>query len=436
MDHDGAAASGLRRLSVGLRARGTQWMIVGAAIAAVGAYLFQVLGTRALGNDRFAPVGALWTIQYLLVSVVLLPIETHVARQSLISSATDLRATGLSLIRLWEWLTVVAIVASAVCWLVRDQLFRGPDDLALVVGAIVLAYGAFLIVRGRLAGTERFKAYGLVTASESMVRATAAALVAAFVPSVRAFGWVMPLGAFVAALWWLPLRRQSREPRQTQAGTAEPPHTAKFLAVTTAANAITQVLLAGGPLLLAFLNASPEEISIFFVTITAVRVPMVFAFGGVLSRLLPTFMRLEGGGSPAAREVSLKIGLGTVAVALSMGAVAAAIGAPLVALLFGEAFRPTWWLAAGATVGVLLATGSIIMQQLLIARGDEVRALTAWAVALAASAASVAIAAGSPTAQGIIALLTGEGVALVALVFAASLRATRSPRGAAPYIGV
>jgi O-antigen/teichoic acid export membrane protein len=427
-DHDGPAASGLRRLGLGLRVRGTQWMVAGAALAAIGAYLFQVVGTRALGNDGFAPVGTLWTIQYLLVSVVLLPIETHVARRSLISGATDLRASGLSLIQLWEWLTVVAVVASAVCWLVRDQLFRGTDDLALVVGAIVLAYGAFLIVRGRLAGTERFKAYGLVTASESMTRAVLAAFVAALVPSVRAFGWVMPLGALLAALWWVRLRRQPREPRQTQHGRVEPPHAARFLAVTTAANAITQALLAGGPLLLAFLNATPEEISIFFVTITAVRVPIVFAFGGLLSRLLPTFMRLEGSGSPGVREVSLKIGLGTLAVALPMGAVAAAVGGPLVALLFGEAFRPTWWLAAGATVGVLLATGSIIMQQLLIARGDEARGLVAWTAALAASAATVAIAAGSATARGVIGLLTGEGVALFALVLAASLPAATKPR--------
>jgi O-antigen/teichoic acid export membrane protein len=411
-------------------------MVAGAALAAIGAYLFQVVGTRALGNDGFAPVGTLWTIQYLLVSVVLLPIETHIARRSLISGSTDLHATGLSVISLWGWLTVIAVVASTVCWLVRDQLFRGPDEFALIVGALVLAYGTFLIVRGRLAGTERFKAYGLVTASESMARAVAAVLVAAFIPSVRAFGWVMPLGAFVAALWWVPLRRQPREPRWTHAGTPKPPHTARFLALTSSANAITQTLLAGGPLLLAFLDAPAEEISIFFVTITAVRIPLVFAFGGVLSRLLPTFMWLEGGERRSARGVSLAIGLGTLAVALPMGAVAAAIGGPAVTLLFGEAFRPTWWLAAGGTVGVLLATGSIIMQQLLIARGEEARGLVAWAAGLAASAGAVAIAPGSVTARCVVGLLTGLGVALFALVLAACLPAATRPRGVVTNSGV
>lgn len=429
------------RLSAGLRTRGTQWMVVGAAIAALGAYLFQVLGTRALGSDRFAPVGTLWTIQYLLVSVVLLPVETHVARQSLISGATDIKATGLSLIRLWEWVTVVAIVASGVCWLLRDQLFRGTDDLALAVGAIVLAYGAFLIVRGRLAGTERFKAYGLVTASESMARAIVAAFVAAFAPSVRAFGWVMPLGAFAAALWWIPLRGQPREPRQTQPGTAEAPHTARFLAATTAANGITQTLLAGGPLLLAFLHAPADEISIFFVTITAVRLPIVFAFGGVLSRLLPTFMRLDApqrDGRPS--TVAVRIALGTLAVALVVGVLAVVIGAPAIALLFGEALRPPWWLAAGATVGVLLATGSIVLYQLLIARGAEAGGLVAWVAALAASAVAVALATGSASARALIGLVSGESVALVALVVIAfltpgTLRTGSSAPGAGPTLG-
>src|SRR4029450_939696 len=61
---------------------------------------------------------------------------------------------------------------------------------------------------------------------------------------------------------------------------------------TTSANAAAQLLLAGGPLLLAFLHASPTAISIFFVTVTAARLPIVFVFGGILSRLLGTFVRL------------------------------------------------------------------------------------------------------------------------------------------------
>jgi O-antigen/teichoic acid export membrane protein len=420
----------LRRLSLGLGARGTRWMVVGAAIAALGAYLFQALGTRALGGVGYAPIGTLWTIQYLIVSVVLLPIETHIARESILSHAAGLRSPRVSYARLWGWLALVAVIASSVCWLFRDELFHGLDGLVLVTGAVVLSYGAFLIVRGRLAGTERFKAYGVVTASESTVRAALAAVVTGVGSSVRAFAWIMPLGAFTAAGWWIPLRRNPRQPRDMAARPAEPPRTGRFLALTTAANAITQLLLAGGPILLAFLHALPEEVSVFFVTVTAVRVPLVFVFGGVLSRLLPTFMRLDS--SDRRREpraVAAKIALGTVSVAVVIGGVAAAVGAPLVAVLFGAAFRPPWWLAAGATVGVLLATGSVVLYQLLIARGSAGLGLLAWAVALVASVLAVLLTDGSATARAVAGLVTGEAVALIALVLAASMAPGTAPRG-------
>jgi O-antigen/teichoic acid export membrane protein len=423
-DQEEVAIGVLRRLSLGLGARGTRWMFVGAALAALGAYVFQALGTRALGGVGYAPIGALWTIQYLVVSVVLLPIETHIARESILSHAAGLRSPRVSFARLWAWLTLVAIVASSVCWLLRDELFHGRDDLALVTGALVLSYGAFLIVRGRLAGTERFKAYGVVTASESTVRAALAAVVTGVAPSVRAFAWIMPVGAFTAAGWWVPLRRNPRQPRDVAARPAEPPRTARFLALTTAANAITQLLLAGGPLLLAFLHAVPEEVSVFFVTATAVRVPLLFAFGGVLSRLLPTFMRLESSDRRReSRAVAAKIALGTASVAAVIGGVAAAVGGPVVAVLFGAAFRPRWWLVAGATVGILLATGSIVLYQLLIARGSAGLGLLAWAVALAGAVVAIVITDGSATARAVVGLLTGEGVALIGLVVAASVGA-------------
>jgi O-antigen/teichoic acid export membrane protein len=429
-EQEEVAVGVLRRLSLGLGARGTRWMVVGAAIAALGAYLFQALGTRTLGGVGYAPIGTLWTIQYLIVSVVLLPIETHIARESILSHAAGLRSPRVSFARLWGWLALVAIVASSVCWLLRDELFHGLNDLALVIGALVLSYGAFLIVRGRLAGTERFKAYGVVTASESMVRAILAAAVTSFALGVRAFAWIMPLGALTAAGWWVPLRRNPRQPRDVATLPVEPPRTARFLALTTTANAITQLLLAGGPLLLAFLHATPEEVSVFFVTTTAVRVPLLFAFGGVLSRLLPTFMRLESSDRRReARAVAAKIALGTVSVAVVIGGVAAAVGAPLVAVLFGAAFRPPWWLAAGATVGVLLATGSVVLYQLLIARGSAGLGLLAWAVALVASVLAVLLTDGSATTRAVAGLVTGEAVALIALVLAASMAPGTAPRG-------
>jgi O-antigen/teichoic acid export membrane protein len=425
VDPSGIPGGLMQRFALGLRARGTQWMVAGAGLAAFGAYLFQLFGTRALGEARYAPIGTLWTIQYLLVSVALLPVETYVARESLRASGRDPRWTGVSYARLWLWLSVLALASTAACWLLREQLFHGLHDLALVVGVLVIVYAAFLIVRGRLAGAERYKAYGLVTATESMTRAGLAAVAAALAAGAGVFAWIMPVGPALAAAWWLLLRRTRLEGAPTPTSQTTAPGNAKFFASTTAANAIMQTLLAGGPLLLAFLHASPEEISIFFVTVTAVRVPLVFAFGGMLSRLLPTFMRLGAGDvDRGPTGVAIKIAIGTLVAAALLGIAAARVGAQVVAFLFGKSFEPPWWLAAGATVGVVLATGSILLYQLLIARGGEVRGLIAWCVALIAAALAVALTNGSPTARAVVGLMTGEIIALVGLVVVAGRTAS------------
>ena len=43
----------------GFKAPGTGFMVAGGLIGAVGAYLFQVYGGRALGPEAFAPISVL-----------------------------------------------------------------------------------------------------------------------------------------------------------------------------------------------------------------------------------------------------------------------------------------------------------------------------------------------------------------------------------------
>jgi O-antigen/teichoic acid export membrane protein len=409
----------------GLRTRGTQWMIVGAALAGVGAYLFQVIGTRSLGEVAYAPIGALWTIQYLIVSVILYPVETYVTHRTLLrQDAGDERAP--STVKLWAWIAALAVVLTGISWLLRDQLFQGLGDLSLVVGLVTCTFGAFVIVRGRLAGTERFKAYGLVTGTESMGRALLAATVALFAASTSGIAWTMPFGALVASGLWLILKRRPREARALGAAPAQPLRPMRFLALVIGANGILQLLLAGAPLVLVFLGGTPAQVSILFVTLTAARVPLFFLFSGLLSRLLPTFLRLAGSDQGRAlRRAASGIGVGAVSAAVLGGLVAAVIGSPVLGLLFGRTFAPPWWVAAGVTAGVLLATGSMILNQVLIAQGSPGRSLSAWVLALAAGSLSLAVIAGTPTARVVGAFVVAETVALLALVVAAS----RPPAG-------
>jgi O-antigen/teichoic acid export membrane protein len=286
---------------------------------------------------------------------------------------------------------------------------------------VTCTFGAFVIVRGRLAGTERFKAYGLVTGTESMGRALFAAGVALVAASTSAIAWTMPFGALVASGLWLILKRRPRHARGIEGATTEPVRPMTFLALVIGANAILQLLLAGGPLVLAFLGAAPAQVSILFVTLTAARIPMFFLFSGLLSRLLPTFLRLaRSDQGRALRRAASGIAVGSLATAIVGGLAAAIVGGPVLGLMFGRAFAPPSWVAAGATIGVLLATGSMILNQVLIAQGSPGRSLSAWVLALASGGLSLAVIGRTPTARVVAAFVIAEMVALVALAVAAS----------------
>jgi O-antigen/teichoic acid export membrane protein len=409
------------RVVKGLTRGGTQWLLVGSLLGGVGAYLFQVVGTRALGEEAFAPISTLWTVQYLSWSIFLYAVETYVTREVLLGRIEQTFPRPAA-IRTWAWIVSVAVAVGGASWLFRGRLFYGFGDLAVVAGLIVLSFGAFAIVRGRLAGAGRYRSYGLTSATESLVRlalAIGAVLVAA---TTRALAWTLPIGAIVAAFcWFLPGRRTSDRILRSHEP-AGPPRTSRFLVLTTITNAAVQLLLAGGPLALVALSAGSAEVSVFFVTITAARVPVVIALGGVLSRVLSTFTRiLTERGHVALQRLTGRLAVATMLVAAAGAAFGATVGAPLIGAFFGTGFTPPWWLACAAGGGVLLATGGMLLNQLLVAGGLEHRLPLPWFVGLVASIAVVMKAAGSPTERVTAGFVVGQVVALIALTIAGSV---------------
>jgi O-antigen/teichoic acid export membrane protein len=411
--------------------QGTHWLLVGALLGGAGAYLFQLVGTRVLGEEAYAPIGSLWTIQYLVWSTLLFAVETYVTREVVLGriGPTFPRPAAMRTI---AWIGGFAAVLTVGAWLVHDRLFYGLGDLALVAGLTVLSFGAFAVVRGRLAGAGRFKAYGLVSASESLIRLALAVGVVVVGATTRGFAWVLPIGAAAAACWWFVLGRRRSTPHVEPRPAVEPPRTGRFLMLNTTANGAAQLLLAGGVLAMTALSAPAADLSVFFVTITAARVPVVLALGGVLSRLLPAFRRaLDDRGEHALPGLAARLAVGATLVAAIGTATGAAVGGPLIGALFGAGFAPPWWLAAAAAGGVLLATGGLLLNQLLVAGGLEQRLPLPWFAGLTAAAVVVVLVRGSPTVRVTAGFLVGEVVALVSLIVA-SRRPRRIPTGTVP----
>jgi hypothetical protein len=103
---DGEARSVAHR-SKHIERGGTTWLVIGSIVGGLAAYGFQVIGTRALGREGYAPIGALWTIQYLVWSVVLFTVETFVVRETL--RAPGHRALPhATAIGAWRWVVATA----------------------------------------------------------------------------------------------------------------------------------------------------------------------------------------------------------------------------------------------------------------------------------------------------------------------------------------
>lgn len=407
------------------RTPGTTAVLVGSLASGLGAYLFQVIGTRALGDTGYAPISVLWTIQYLILTIALLSVEAYVTR-AVTLHANDHEALRRGVRALTVWTVAVSAVLCAATWIWRETLFHGEgNEFPFVVGLIVLCFGGYVIIRGWLAGSYRFAQYGIATGIESMGRVLVVLPIALLMPSTRWIAWTLPLGPLLVLAWWAmavrgrPYAGPRRAPDPTGPGSMPTGSTTRYLTATTIANASSQTLLAAGPLVLIALGATAAETSVFFVTITAARAPLVFAIGGVLSRVLPPLTRVARVGNYARlrRIASLTCGAALVLAALG-AAVGSWMGPALVAVLFGEDFRPASWFVGLTAAGVIGATAALGLNQILIAMASETRMVSPWVAGLVTGVLTVVALEGEPTLRVVSGFVAGEAVALLGLLTA------------------
>lgn len=399
--------------------RATAWIAAGSALNGLGAFAFQVVGTRSLGAVGYAPIGVLWTLQYLWIAVAMTALEAYVTR--LVTIGGPGSADLARFLRLFtRWLLAASVVTAVLGVALAGPLFEGLDQLGLVLGLIVLGYGWYGVVRGRAAGVRRFKAYSLATIAESTIRLGAALVVLALVVSTTSLAWVFPLGPLAVGVFaWVrrdgagtrPVVARDEQPADLSTGTGR-----RFLAAASTANAAVQFLLAGGPIVLLPLGADPASVSVFFTTITAARVPMSFALNGGLSRVLPPLTRLAQAGDTAGlRRASVRVMAGILGLAALAAVAAAAVGPIAMELVFGAEFRPTRSFVVVVAVSTVLAVGGLLLDQVYIAMGREAALPRVWLSAVAVAGALVLLLPGSPTMRVAVAFAVATAGAVTAL---------------------
>ena len=120
-----AARADLRRWA----SDGTPYIVGGTIVASLGAYLFQVIGARALGEvggaAAFDPVSALLTVHFLVFTVLLLPVEQFEIRRITLGRAGGAAAVA--------WVIAAgAVGATGFTFFTRDHYFDGDAWYALI----------------------------------------------------------------------------------------------------------------------------------------------------------------------------------------------------------------------------------------------------------------------------------------------------------------
>jgi len=368
---------------------GTLAVGAGLIVSGITSYGFLAISARALGPERYAPLGVLWALTYVVCPGVFLPLEQEVGR-----ALSTRRAKGLGGGPLIRRATLAGGVAAAV--LIAVTAATGPlslthlfDHKVLLLVALMVAlagYYAEFLVRGVLSGNGRFKAYGVILGSEALLR-----MVACFGLSVVGVDTVGPYGVLVGlSPVAATLIGAGRERNLVTPGPDAPwSELSSALGFLLAGSVMAQLLVNAGVFAVQILADAQERgahgvAGRFLNGLIIARVPL-FMFQAVQAALLPKLAHLAGQGRHHDFKTGLKRLLAVVVAIGSLATVTAfAIGPFVVKTMFGKEFelshKDLGYLAAASAVYML----ALALAQALIALANYTRVVIGWAAGLVA----------------------------------------------------
>jgi O-antigen/teichoic acid export membrane protein len=391
------------------RRSGTTGLAAGSAVSGVLAYIVFAGTTRALGPDAAAPVSVLWSYWSFASAALTFPLQHWIAATVARHGEGAVRA---ALGRLVVVVLVCSVLAGAVAWLAREPLFHRDDVWFPVLVSLVTGGSALVgVARGGLTAQERFVQVGWSLAGENAVRCVAVlVLAAAGVTSPVAYGVCLVAGNVIGLVWPSALRFHRR---QTSPATSP----LAFLTGSGLGQLLAQVVLTGGPVLLALAGGTPGQVTAMFAALALFRAPYVLAMGlvsqltGMLSRLVARRDHV------AIRRIRNRILGGTTVLAAVAGAGAFVLGPAVIRLVFGQdlVFPPTE--SGIVAVACVLAVGNLVCSVLVMAQNRPAAIVRSWLVALTGAGAGFVLLAGLDAgARTTWAFVIAEGLAFVMLM--------------------
>jgi O-antigen/teichoic acid export membrane protein len=368
--------------------------VLGAGIALTG---LLTAGYFAVASHVLGPIAAkrldvLWSIAWVVISVIYRPIEQLLSR-----SIAERRARGEEAHPLRTPVTLQATFAGVflvVALIARrpleDHAFDGSAGLYWILVSAVVLYGASYFARGWLAGHRRFGLYGGLVFMEAAARLAFALAVAVGLASGQvavALGIaVAPLVSLVVVPAAFAHRRAGREATTPDAAPVggDARRSTGFALGVAAIMISEQTLLNAGVLTIDATSADAALAGIVFNVLLIARAPLQL-FQAIQTSLLPHLTTFAARGDEAGFARTVRSTLRTVgafgaAVVLGL----ALLGPWVMSHAFGQhaSYGRAGLAAVGLGMTFHLSAGTL--NQAALARGREGAAACAWALAAAA----------------------------------------------------
>jgi len=388
--------------------RGTSIIVAATAFGAVAVLAFQAIASRTLGPNGFAPIAVLWTVMFLLYTVLQLPAEQHLTRALVVTRArSQIAKVRRDMVLAFSAALGIGVAFTAVT---LDRFYEGSPAFIAITALIVITRSIMATARGTLAGHRRFAAYGASIGLEATALLVGGAAVAVVGGNALSFAIIMALA---------PLATMLAGPFASGEGTRDhhiiDAQSGRFLAWLIVATAASQVIIAGGPIAVGFVGGDAVAVSIFFASFALLRGPVTSAYN-LVARVLPDFTELAQGDNPEQLwRWAPRITFGAL-VAAALGAIGSGLLLrPIVETFYGTSFSPPLLAAILGGAGVGLGLGALFATQMYSAAALGARLAFGWTVGLIAALTVLMLADIEPINRVALAFTVGEGSGLVML---------------------
>jgi O-antigen/teichoic acid export membrane protein len=365
--------------------RSARILSIGIATTGVVTFAYFSVASYVLGDVAYKQISLLWSVLFVIASVIYRPIEQLLSR-----TIADRRARGLEhdhplrtpLTLQAGFALVFLVVALALRGPIQDDLFDGSGTLYWILVVAVLAYAASYFARGWLAGHQWFGFYGglvFLEASSRLAFALAVAVGLAGGQSAVALGMAAaPFVSLIVVPWAFSRHPPAQERKREDADALGLARGGRFALAVLGVMLAEQTLLNAAVLTV---NATSQDRAIagfVFNALLIARAPLQL-FQAIQGSLLPHLAGLEAreGRDEFARAVRITV----LAIAAFAGAVALGlvlIGPFAMDVLFKDGFTYGRWGLALVAVGMGAHLVAGTLNQAALARDRAGTAAMAW----------------------------------------------------------